>query len=354
MRSWAVTTPGETLEEIDIPAPANPVGNEVVVEVTHCGVCHSDVHFWEGFLNVGDQKIPVGAIGMNTPYTLGHEIVGKVAAIGPDVTGVKIGDIRLVYPWIGCGECSDCAREDDNLCVSMQSLGMRVVGGFASQISVPHEKYLIDIGDLDPALAATYACSGLTVYAAIQKLMPLAKNDPVVLIGAGGLGLNAVSVLKALGHENIVVLDVSEQNREAAMALGASVAADNSKEDILETLPKIANGPIKSIIDLVNSGETAQMAFSALAKGGKLVQVGLFGGSLTIPLSVMASRVISIIGNLVGNPQELRDLIALAQTGKLAAIPIACKPRSEVSNALRDLRDGKVRGRIVLDSAMSD
>lgn len=212
MRSWAVIKPGENLEEIDIPAPASPTGNEVVVDVSHCGVCHSDVHFWDGFLNVGDKKIPVEAIGMHTPYTLGHEIVGTVAAIGLDVTGVKIGDLRLVYPWIGCGECSDCARENDNLCSSMQSLGMRVTGGFARQVSVPHEKYLIDIGDLDPALAATYACSGLTVFSAIQKLMPLAKSDPVVLIGAGGLGLNAISVLKALGHENIIVLDVSGEN----------------------------------------------------------------------------------------------------------------------------------------------
>lgn len=354
MKSWAVTKAGQPLEEIEIPTPNTPKGNEVVVEVTHCGVCHSDVHFWEGFLNVGDKKIPVEAIGLKTPYTLGHEIVGKVAAIGPDVKGVNVGDTKLVYPWIGCGECSDCAREHDNLCASMQALGMRATGGFAAQVCVPHEKYLIDIGDLDPALAATYACSGLTVYSAIQKLMPLAKNDPVVLIGAGGLGLNAVSVLKALGHENIVVLDVSEQNRKAASDLGASAIADNGAEDILETLAKIANGPVKSIIDLVNSAETAQMAFNALAKGGKLVQVGLFGGTLTIPLSMMPARAISIHGNLVGNPQELRDLIKLARSGKLAAIPISCKPRSGASDALKNLRDGKVRGRIVLDSAMSD
>ncbi|MBL4732009.1 MAG: alcohol dehydrogenase catalytic domain-containing protein [Rhizobiaceae bacterium] len=354
MKSWAVTQAGQALEEIEIPSPSAPIGTEVVLDVSHCGVCHSDVHFWEGFLNVGDKKIPLEAIGMHTPYTLGHEIVGKIAAIGPDVEGVKVGDIRLVYPWIGCGQCSDCAREDDNLCSSMQSLGMRATGGFARQVSVPHQKYLVDIGDLDPALAATYACSGLTVYSAIQKLIPLAKDDPVVLIGAGGLGLNAISVLKALGHENIVVLDVSEQNRQTAIDMGASAVADNSKEDILDTLPKIANGSIKSIIDMVNSADTALLAFNALAKGGKLVQVGLFGGTLTIPLSLMPSRVISIIGNLVGNPQELRDLITLARSGKISPIPISCKPRSAVSDALSDLRDGKVKGRIVLDSALSD
>lgn len=354
MKSWAVTEPGHPLEEIEIPNPAVPKGNEVIIDVTHCGVCHSDVHFWEGYVSVGDDKIPVEAIGMHTPYTLGHEIVGKIAAIGPDVEGVKVGDLRLVYPWIGCGECSECAQENDNLCASLQSIGMRTTGGFAAQVSVPHEKYLVDIGDLDPALAATYACSGLTVYSAIQKLMPLAKNDPVVLIGAGGLGLNAISILKALEHENIVVLDVSEQNRNAASELGASAVADNGTEDILETLAEIANGPVKSIIDMVNSAKTAQMAFSALVKGGTLVQVGLFGGTLTIPLSLMPTRVISILGNLVGSPQELRDLITLARTGNIPAIPIICKPRSSVSEVLKDLQNGKVKGRVVLDSAMSD
>lgn len=354
MRAWAVTEPGQPLAHIDVADPPAPKGAEVVVEVTHCGVCHSDVHFWDGLIDVGDRMVPVAALGMTTPYTLGHEIVGRVVATGPDVTGVKPGDQRLVYPWIGCGTCADCLRGEDNLCAAPRSIGVRASGGFGDRVFVPHERYLFDFGRLDPALASTYPCSGLTAYSAIRKLMPLPPDDPIVLIGAGGLGLSAISILRALGHRNIVVLDLSAQNRETAASLGARLTLDIGREDIAAALAEKAGGPVKSVIDFVNNSDTSKLAFAALQKGGRHVMVGLFGGTLTLPLMVFPTRGLTIFGNYVGSPGELRELLDLAQSADLPEIPITCQPRSQVSAALTALREGRVKGRIVLSQELEE
>ncbi|MFZ2103017.1 MAG: alcohol dehydrogenase [Oricola sp.] len=351
MHAWASTGAGLPLECIECPAPAQPQGAGVVVEVTHCGVCHSDVHFWEGFIDAGDRKIPIEALGIARPLILGHEIVGRVVAAGPEATTVKPGDIRLVYPWIGCGDCADCAAGDDHLCTAPRSLGIRRSGGFGSHVEVPHERYLLDFGNLDPALAATYACSGLTVFSAIRKIMPQPRDAPVVLIGAGGLGLNAIAVLRALGHRNIVSLDPSAGSRAAAESLGAR-ALDSGREDIGERLAEAAGGPVKAIIDLVNNSDTAALAVRSLARGGKLVMVGMFGGTLTIPLAPFPASALTIMGNFVGSLGDLHALIALAQTGEIPAIPITRRPRGDANAALEAVRNGEMRGRIVLDASL--
>jgi alcohol dehydrogenase/propanol-preferring alcohol dehydrogenase len=109
-----------------------------------------------------------------------------------------------------------------------------------------------------------------------------------------------------------------------------------------------AGGPVLAIVDLVNGTATARFAFGALRKGGKLVQVGLFGGELMLPLPIMAIRALTVQGSYVGNPKELRELVKLAQDGELQALPVATVPQSEANDALMRLRDGKVTGRLVL------
>lgn len=351
MHAWVSKGAGLDLECIECAAPPEPTGAAVVLEVTHCGVCHSDLHFQEGFMDIGDRKMPIEEMGIARPLILGHEIMGRVVAAGPDAKNVRPGDMRLVYPWIGCGECSECMAGNDHYCATPRSLGFRRPGGFGDMVEVPHEKFLFDIGDLDPALAATYACSGLTVFSAIGKIMPQPPEAPVVLIGAGGLGLQAIAILKAQGHRNIISLDPSEKSREAAEEFGARTL-DPGAEDIVEQLAKLAGGPIRAIVDLVNNSATAPLALRAVARGGKVVLVGMFGGTLTIPLMPFPTRAVSIIGNFVGSPAELRDLLALARNGDLPAIPISRRPRREVNAALTQLREGTARGRIVIDRSL--
>lgn len=350
MRAWAVVESEKPLQEIEQPTPELE-GTQVLVEVSHCGVCHSDVHFWEGYLDLGGpEKTPIAQIGLKPPLTLGHEIFGRVAALGPEAggKGVKVGDRRIVFPWVGCGECEACLSEHDNMCLKGAAIGVRAPGGFGSHVVVPHPRHLIDAGDIDPAVAATYACSGLTVYSAIRKVLPRPPESPIVVIGAGGLGLSAVEILKALGHRNIVSVDVSEAKRQAALKAGAARAVDGSGEGVPERIKEAAGGPATAIIDLVNSSATVANDVASLGKGGKLVLVGMFGGRLDMPLMTFPSQAITIQGNFVGNPIELRELVDLAKSGKLRPIPVEVRPKSEASRTLQELRDGKITGRVVL------
>jgi alcohol dehydrogenase/propanol-preferring alcohol dehydrogenase len=349
MRAWAVIENGQPLKEIDLPTP-EPKGSEVLLEVTYCGVCHSDLHIWEGYYDVGGgQKMSLKDRGVVLPLAMGHEIIGRVVKLGPDAHGVKPGDIRIVFPWLGCGKCEKCLSEEDNMCtVAAKSLGVFANGGYGTHVIAPHPRHLVDPGSLNPAVAATYACSGITVYSAIKKVMPLKPTQPIVLIGAGGLGLNAIAVLKALKHENIICVDISSEKRDAAMKAGATKTVDGSGEGVAKRIMEAAGGPVPAVIDLVNGTATARFAYAALDKGGKLIQVGLFGGELTLALPVMAMRALTVQGSYVGNPKELRELVRLAQAGDLEALPVATIPQNQANEALNRLRDGKVTGRLVL------
>jgi alcohol dehydrogenase, propanol-preferring len=348
MRAWAVVENGAPLKEIELPTP-EPKGEEVLLEVTHCGVCHSDLHIWEGYYDVGGgQKMSLKDRGVTLPLAMGHEIVGRVVKLGPEASGVKPGDLRIVFPWVGCGTCEACRTENDNMCLTPRSLGVYQNGGYGSHVIAPHPRHLVDPGTLDPAIAATYACSGITVYSAIHKAMPLPPDEPIVIVGAGGLGLNAIAVLRALRHRNIIVVDISEEKRQAALQAGATKVVDSSASDTRRRILEAAGGPVLAVVDLVNGTATARFAFDALRKGGKLIQVGLFGGELMLPLPLMAIRALSVQGSYVGNPRELRELVKLAQDGALPALPVATVPQSQANDALMRLRDGKVTGRLVL------
>jgi propanol-preferring alcohol dehydrogenase len=348
MRAWAVVENGAPLKEIELPTP-EPKGTEVLIEVTHCGVCHSDLHIWDGYYDIGGgQKMSLKDRGVVLPLAMGHEIVGRVAKLGPDATGVKVGDLRIVFPWLGCGTCEKCLAEEDNMCLVPRSLGVYANGGYGTHVIAPHPRHLVDPGSLDPAVAATYACSGITVYSAIRKAMPLPPNEAIVVVGAGGLGLNAIAVLRAMRHQHIVVVDISAEKRDAALAAGAHKVVDGNGDSVAKRIMEAAGGPVLAVIDLVNGTQTARFAFGALRKGGKLVQVGLFGGELSLPLPLMAIRALTVQGTYVGNPKELRELVSLAQGGTLAALPVATVPQSQAYEALMRLRDGKVTGRLVL------
>ena len=350
MRAWAVVENGAPLQEIELPTP-EPTGTEVLLEVTYCGVCHSDLHIWEGYYDLGGgKKMSLADRGVVLPLAMGHEIVGRVAKLGPDAHGVKVGDVRIVYPWLGCGHCEACVSEADNMCLHPRSLGVYQDGGYGTHVVAPHPRHLVDPGKLDPAVAATYACSGITVYSAILKAMPMAPQEAIVLVGAGGLGLNAIAVLKALKHQNIVVVDISAEKRDAALTAGATKAVDGSGDGaaVTKRIIEAAGGPVLAVVDLVNGTQTARFAFDALRKGGKLIQVGLFGGELTLPLPLMAIRALTVQGSYVGNPKELRELVKLAQAGDLEALPVATIPQNQANEALSRLRDGKVTGRLVL------
>jgi propanol-preferring alcohol dehydrogenase len=348
MSIWAVVENGAPLQRIERPA-RELVGTEVLLDVTHAGVCHSDLHFWKGYYDMGGGKLmKLAERGVILPRAPGHEVVGRVAKLGPDAQGISIGDLRIVFPWLGCGICEVCLRGDDNLCTKPNAIGVMQDGGFGDQVKVPHGRFLIDPGTVDPSFAATLACSGITVYSAIKKVMPIPPDAPVVLFGAGGLGLQAISMLRALDHRNIVSVDISADKRAVALEMGATHVFDGTQPDLVASILAVTGGSVMAVIDFVNISSTSQAGLELLAKGGKLVLVGVGGGELVLSLASMIFRPRAIQGSATGNPQDLREVVALAQSGKLKPIPVTVLPKDEANAALRMLRDGGVNGRIVL------
>lgn len=253
------------------------------------------------------------------------------------------------YPWLGCGQCKVCARGQENLCLKGRSLGVFAPGGYADHILVPHARYLVDIGDMAPEQAAPCACSGLTMYSAIGKIDPaVLKDEHVVVFGAGGLGLMAVGLLKALGNPGAIVIEPDAAKRTAALKAGAAHAIDSAAPDAAEQAKAAAGGAVWAALDCVGTEQTVGTGIAMLTKGGQFVQVGLFGGKVEISTPSMPMRAVSYEGSYVGNLGQLRALIELARAGKLVPLPIDARPLDQAEAALQDLEAGKVVGRVML------
>jgi len=349
MISYQVMEHGKPLQKVMHETP-KPQGTEVLVRITRSGVCHSDLHIWDGYFDLGGgKKFYVKDRGCIPPFTLGHEPFGVVEAFGPKAKGVKVGQKRIVYPWIGCGKCPVCKAGQDNYCVSgTRFLGVNRAGAYASHVLIPHPKYLVDSAGVDDAFAATLACSGLTTYSATAKLPELGPKDWVAVLGCGGLGLICISVLRAQGVKNIIGCDVDAGKLEAAKKLGAKLTLDTRAPDAAQKLQALAMGQLAGAIDLVGMPATAALGLGALRKGGRYVLCGLFGGEITHPLPPFAQRAIGLVGSYVGNLQELKEVVALAKKKKLKPTPVSTRPAAEVTQILDDLKAGKVLGRVVL------
>jgi len=279
------------------------------------------------------------------PFTLGHEPLGIVEAVGPKAPKSLVGKKRLVHPWIGCGKCAVCKAGQDNYCVSgSRILGVNRAGAYATHVLIPDPKYLVDASGIEEGFAATLACSGLTAYSAASKLPKLARGDRVAVIGCGGVGLAGVAVLAAMGVKDIVACDIDDAKLGTAKQLGAKDAINTRSADAAQKLQGIAGA-----IDFVGMPATAALALGALRKGGRYVLVGLHGGELVHPLPPIAQRAIGIVGSYVGNLQELKEVVALAKKKKLKALPVETRPADQANRALEDLHAGKVVGRVVLD-----
>jgi D-arabinose 1-dehydrogenase-like Zn-dependent alcohol dehydrogenase len=346
---YCVTKHNQPLERIDCPTP-EPKGAEVLLRMTAAGVCHSDIHIWEGVYDLGSgNKMTLKDRGVTLPLTMGHEISGEVVKIGPDVKTVAPGMAAVVYPWLGCGECPTCRRGEENLCaVKTRSMGVFTPGGYAEYVLVPHERYCVDLGALDPAETAPLACSGVTTYSALKKFGAKIKDEPVVIMGAGGLGHMALRVLRAIGGQGAIVVDIDAGKRQAALEAGALAAIDGSAGDAAQQISKATGGGATSVLDLVGSGATINLGIAALRKGGEIVVVGLYGGELKLPIVYLPLRGMGLRGSYVGSLPELKELVGLAQKGTLKPIKVTRQKLSEASAALSALKAGKVVGRVVL------
>jgi D-arabinose 1-dehydrogenase-like Zn-dependent alcohol dehydrogenase len=349
MRSQAILEFGSPLKEIETPTP-EPKGTEVLLKVHNAGVCHSDVHIHDGYFDLGGgNKLPMANIKL--PHTLGHEIEGEVVAVGPEVQGIKVGARYAAFPWIGCGKCPSCLRGEENICVGgPRQLGCSngCPGGYATHVIVPHPRYLIDYGNVDPALGAAYMCSGLTAYAAMKKVGKVAAADQVLVLGVGGVGMMGVQFAKALFGKGPLAADIDEGRLEAAKKAGASATYNTKDPESAKKLMADTNGGAIAVVDFVGSEATHAYAMQTVRRGGKIIIVGLFGGAMQMPLPMFPFRTISIGGSMVGSLSETQEMMELVRAGKVDPIPYQKRALADANKTLDDLRAGRIVGRVVL------
>ncbi|MEW2403608.1 NAD(P)-dependent alcohol dehydrogenase [Streptomyces sp. NPDC046862] len=346
--------------EVERPVPR---GEEVLVRVEAAGLCGSDLHV---------MAAEPGALPYRTPFTLGHEVAGRVTERGPRATGPRAGEHVVVYgPW-GCGRCGRCAAGAENYCDRRAELdaarvgtgvGLGRDGGLADFLLVPSGRLLLPVGDLAPTQAAPLSDAGLTSYHAVAGIRPtlgdteegteggaergVGSGAHVAVIGIGGLGHLAVQILRATTSAEVLAVDV----RDEAIALAGECGAHFgtiARKDTAEVLRKRTGGTgVDAVLDFVGTSATLRLGVSVLRPGGTLSLVGSAGGELTVRKPGALPPGLRISLPFWGTRPDLEQVVALARSG---AVRVATEqfPLSRAREAIDTLRSGKVRGRAVL------
>jgi alcohol dehydrogenase, propanol-preferring len=300
MRAFRITEWGQQPQVVDVPVPT-PGRGQVLVRVAGCGLCHTDVTLPHIPASVGSR------LGWRVPFTLGHEVAGWVAGLGPDVTGFAEGDpVALVSP-TSCGQCWHCLRGLDSSCPNgLAGRGYGRDGGLAEYVLVSSPRFLIPLASLDPVTAGPLTDAGATSYHAVRRALPrIHPGGLVAVIGVGGLGSYAVQFLKLLTAATIVAVDTNPTRLAAAPALGASSAVPD-----LSTVTGA-----DAVLDFVGTDDTISAGLSSLRPGGTYGLIGAAGGRLQTPLFGSLPRDGEAFTFQGSSIADLHDVIALATTG---------------------------------------
>jgi propanol-preferring alcohol dehydrogenase len=350
MKSARIVKPNEPLEMQEFETP-KPKGSQVLIKVESSGVCHSDIHLWEGgYEGLEGQFLKTTDRGVKYPLTPGHEIAGIVDSLGEEAEGFTENEKVLVYPWIGEGRCPACRIGEENLCDKPRSLGVYTDGGYAEYVLVPSYRYLLKTGDeLDTDASATLSCSALTAYGAVKNAN-LKPNDNVVIVGAGGLGLMGIQLAKAVSGSKIIAMDINDEKLGAAKQNGADNTINSRQEDPVKAVMELTDKMgADAVIDFVNASKTVEIDIQFLRRRAKLVLVGLFGGELKLSLVTMPTRAYRLIGSYTGTLSEMVELISLARRGVIKPLVSNRFNLTQATEALTMLKEGKILGRGVIN-----
>ena len=342
MKALRLTRWGKPAELREIPVP-EPGPGEVLVKIGGAGACHSDLHLMDW---------PEGLFPWPVPFTLGHENAGWIHEVGAGVTSVRKGDAVIVYGSWGCGRCRPCRLGRENYCeraaeIGVLGGGLGRDGGMAEYMLVPSARLVVPIGDLDPALAAPLADAALTPYHAIARSRALLHpGAAVVVIGVGGLGQMAIQLLALTTGARLIAVDTSERKLELARGLGADVVV-RSDDDAADAIRRATDGVgAELVLDNVGSDATLAMGVKALRSEGRLLIIGLAGGSFATSFFGLPFGA-QIATSYWGTLPELIDLVALARTGRLR-LDVERFSLDDAPQVYERLRRGEIRGRAVI------
>lgn len=337
MKAAVVHAFGEPLqiEEMPVKRPGN---NQILVKVIASGVCHTDLHAASG-------DWPVKPV---LPLIPGHEAIGYVAAVGPQVTHVKEGDVVGV-PWLysACGCCEYCITGWETLCEQQQNGGYSVDGGYAEYV-IADARYVgrfpagIDFTEMAPII-----CAGVTVYKGLKET-ETRPGQWVAISGIGGLGHLAVQYAKAMGLQ-VAAIDVTDDKLELAQSLGASLVVNAKKQDPGAFLKKETGGMHGVLVTAV-SPIAFRQGISTLRRKGTISLNGLPPGSFDLPIFETVLNRYTVRGSIVGTRQDLQEAIDFAVAGRVKAT-VHSRKLEDINTVFEEMKNGDIQGRMVMEIA---
>lgn len=326
------------IERVPVPEPGH---GDLLIKVTACGVCHSDLHAVDG------DWTPPPVI----PLIPGHEVAGKVAKIGPGVTGFRVGD-EVGVPWMysSCGQCEFCLAGMETICKSAEATGYTKPGGYAEYLVAP-AAYVGRLPEgTDPYAMAPILCAGVTTYRGLKRT-GARPGQWVAIVGIGGLGHIAIQYARAMGLR-VAAVDVSNEKLELAKSLGAEIVVNGAETDPVAAIQDRIGGTHAAVVTAVAS-KAFEQAVLMLRPGGTVAYIGLPGGKsdeIRASISAITNWELSVRGSNVGTRQDLNEAIAFAANGLVKAA-IRTVELEDINAVLDEMRKGRIVGRAVLKLA---
>ena len=325
------------VEEVADPKIAGPL--DVIVKIGGAGVCRTDLHIVEG---QWDARVHTPL-----PYVLGHENAGWVHEVGSGVTNVQPGDTVILHPLVTCGLCHACRAGDDMHCENSAFPGLSRDGGMAEYLLTSARACIKLNPDTRPQDVAALADAGITAYHAVRKAIPLLyPGTTCVVIGAGGLGHIGIQCLAELTSTTIIVVDANPEALKLAEQLGADHPVVANGKHVAAVKDLTGGKGAHVVLDFVAEQGAEMDGWAMTKEAGSYFVIG-YGGTLHVPTLDIISTERNIIGNIVGTYNDLAELMALAQAGKVT-LHTKTYPLDAAPEALGDLDAGRVRGRAIL------
>ncbi|MEY9589941.1 propanol-preferring alcohol dehydrogenase [Bradyrhizobium yuanmingense] len=336
MKAAIVKQFGKPLVIEDVPVP-QPGPGEVLVKVKACGVCHTDLHAASGDWPV--KPVP--------PFIPGHEAAGIVAALGPGVKNLKVGDaVGVAWLHDACMSCEYCETGWETLCEHQHNTGYSVNGGFAEYVIASAAFAAKLPATIDFAAIAPILCAGVTTYKGLKET-EAKPGEWVVISGIGGLGHVAIQYAKAMGLK-VAAVDIAEDKLELARETGADLAVNALADGAVEKVLTASGGGAHGVLVTAVSTAAFAQALKMVRRKGTVSLVGLPPGEFPTPIFDVVLKRITVRGSIVGTRRDLDEAIAFAADGKVEA-EVTKVPLAAINDVFDRMRAGKIDGRMVLD-----